>query len=264
MNKKVKMIINVLPVFLVPLILERQKFKKHPDVQKTIATSKTVAQQTGRAATQVKTNVANRSQQLKSRMKAKKVRHDYKKAVKQAEAEQRAMHPDNVHARGDELAKQNSKDVKKLDKKLQKAIAKRHKAEEKAQAHRQKVMKKEMARMQKHAKQVGFVPSSIDPDVEAHGDKLAKQNKKGINKMDKKLQKTITKRHKVEDKVREKRQKVMKKQLHALKKQEATKTQNNTVQSKHDTQRIKTLSDRHNTKDTTYRNDQIHNQSPDL
>ncbi len=264
MNKTIRTIINVLPIFLVPLILERQKFKKHPEVQKTVATSKTVAKQTGHAAKHVKTRVVHHKDQLKTHIKAKKVRHDYKKAVKQAEAEQRAMHPDNVHARGDKLAKQNSKNVNKLDKKLQKAIDKRHKAEEKAQAHRQKAMKKDMTRMQKYSKQVGFVPGTVDPEVEAHGEKLAKRNKKEISKMDKKLQKAIQKRHKVEEKVREKRQKVMKKQLHAIQKHDAKHEQASSTQLKHDAQRIKTLSDRHDTKDATYRNDQIHNQSPDL
>ncbi|MCS4486449.1 hypothetical protein [Staphylococcus americanisciuri] len=236
MNKTIRMLINVLPVLLVPLILERQKFKKHPEVQKTVATSKAVARQTSRAITHVKTYVK----------------------AKQAEAEQRALHPDNMHARGKKLAKKNSKNIHKLDKKLQKVIDKRQKDEEKVRVRRQKAMKKDMARMQKYAKHVGFVPNSIDSDIEAHGKQLAKRNKKDIHKMDKKLQKSIGKRHKAEDKIREKRQKVMKKQLQALQ-------QYNVKQAHHrNVPRIKTLSDRHNTKDTKYRSDQIHNLSPDL
>ncbi|UXR69936.1 MULTISPECIES: hypothetical protein [unclassified Staphylococcus] len=246
MNKTIKMIITVLPVFLVPLILERKKFKEHPDVQKLADTSKTVATKTGHAAVHVKDGVVDRTQQVKSQVKAKKARYDHKKAIKQAEAEERAMRPENVHARGEQLAKQNSKGIQKLDKKLQKVIDKRHKAEEKAQALRQKQMKKDLTRMQKYSKQVGFEPNTVDPDVEAHGNKIAKKNKKKVSKLDKRLQKNIQQRHKAEEKIRNKRQKVMKKQLKQVQKQNKEKQSdisnpNATEQPK----RIKTLSEHH-------------------
>ncbi|GGA84712.1 hypothetical protein [Staphylococcus muscae] len=265
MNKTIKMIITVLPVFLVPLILERKKFKEHPDVQKLAESSKTAAVKTGHAAVHVKEGVVDRTHKVKSHVKAKKAKHDYKKAVKQAEAAERAMRPENVHARGEELAKENSKDIQKLDKKLQKVMDKRHKAEEKAQAHRQKQMKKDLQRMQKYSKQVGFEPTTVEPEVEAHGDKIAKKNKKKVGKLDKKLQKNIQKRHQAEEKVREKRQKALKKQLKQTQKEDKKKqqTQSN-LHSTQQPQRIKTLSERHQANETTYRSDHVHNQTPDL
>lgn len=86
MNKTIKMIVNVLPVFLVPLILERKKFKAHPDVQKvtqtTVNTSKTVAHKTGQVANSVKDSVVLGSSHLKSTIQTKKRRHDYNKVMK--------------------------------------------------------------------------------------------------------------------------------------------------------------------------------------
>ncbi|QLK85469.1 hypothetical protein [Staphylococcus sp. 17KM0847] len=250
MNKTFKTLVTVIPVFLVPLILERKKFKKHPEVQKltnlTVSTTKTAALKTGRTAISVKNHIVNSENKIKSHLQTKKRRHAHQKAMKQAAKIQREMRPENVHARGDALAKENRKDIQKLDKKLQKAIDKRHKVEEKAQSYRQKQMKKNMTKMQKHAKQVGFVPSQVDSKVEAYGDKLAKQNKKSLNKMDKKLQKAIDKRHKVEEKIRNQRQKAMKQQMakaqkHASK-SEATSGHNHLKSTRAERQHIKKLS----------------------
>ncbi|MBH4890608.1 hypothetical protein I6D99_13965, partial [Staphylococcus aureus] len=48
-KKVIKFMINVLPIVLVPLIVERKRIKQHPDVQKvTDATSK-VASKTSAA-----------------------------------------------------------------------------------------------------------------------------------------------------------------------------------------------------------------------
>ena len=41
MNDKVKLLVNTLPLIIVPLITERKKFKEHPDVKKNI-TGKTL------------------------------------------------------------------------------------------------------------------------------------------------------------------------------------------------------------------------------
>ncbi|WP_438461861.1 hypothetical protein [Staphylococcus pseudintermedius] len=160
MNKTIKMIVNVLPVFLVPLILERKKFKAHPDVQKvtqtTVNTSKTVAHKTGQVANSVKDSVVLGSSHLKSTIQTKKRRHDYNKVMKKEAEIQRYNRPENVRARGKEIAKENRKEIDKLAKSLEKHIAERHKEEDRAFNQRQKQMIKTMKKCKNMKKKSGI------------------------------------------------------------------------------------------------------------
>ncbi len=52
-KKVIKFMINVLPIVLVPLIVERKRIKQHPDVQKvTDATSKVASKTSAQSVTQ--------------------------------------------------------------------------------------------------------------------------------------------------------------------------------------------------------------------
>ncbi|MGV3243373.1 hypothetical protein [Staphylococcus sp. 11261D007BR] len=154
MNKTIKTLVNVIPIFLVPLVLERKKFKKHPDVQKatqaTVDTSKTVAHKTGDISRNVKDAVVTRSGKMKDKMVMKKRRRDYNKAMKKEAAYQEQMRPENVRARGNKIQKENRKEVSKLNKKLNKSIEKRHKTEDKIAKSRQKRLQKNMQKMQSY------------------------------------------------------------------------------------------------------------------
>ncbi|MCE5529080.1 hypothetical protein JL965_09290 [Staphylococcus pseudintermedius] len=270
MNKTIKMIVNVLPVFLVPLILERKKFKAHPDVQKvtqtTVNTSKTVAHKTGQVANSVKDSVVLGSSHLKSTIQTKKRRHDYNKVMKKEAEIQRYNRPENVRARGKEIAKENRKEIDKLAKSLEKHIAERHKEEDRAFNQRQKQMIKTMKKMQKYEEKVGHSPEQRDAKTEKRAEKIEKRNKKEIDKMNKDLKKHLKERHKKEEKVAKAREKALKKNMKDMKKHEEkaghttdaapTKrsvNQNNTVQSneQHEKQRITTLSELQTTQSHT-------------
>lgn len=270
MNKTIKMIVNVLPVFLVPLILERKKFKAHPDVQKvtqtTVNTSKTVAHKTGQVANSVKDSVVLGSSHLKSTIQTKKRRHDYNKVMKKEAEIQRYNRPENVRARGKEIAKENRKEIDKLAKSLEKHIAERHKEEDKAFNQRQKQMIKTMKKMQKYEEKVGHSPEQRDAKTEKRAEKIEKRNKKEVDKMNKDLKKHLKERHKKEEKVAKAREKALKKNMKDMKKHEEkaghttdaapTKrsvNQNNTVQSneQQEKQRITTLSELQTTQSHT-------------
>ena len=254
MNKTIKTIINVLPIFIVPLITERQKFKEHPDVKKvtgvTVSTSKFVANKTSHAAHQIKTtaghvthSVTSNTSQVKDHFATKKRRHDYNKAMKKEAEAQRYRREENIRARGEILEEENRKEINKLNKKLQKAINQRHKEEDKALKKRQKDMVKNMDKMQKYEEKVGHVPGNNDANdfdlaspsnenekvLQGHhqqseilneGQRLEKDNKANTQKLNKKLQKNIAKRRKEEEKQQRKNEKIRKKQLRKLQKNE--------------------------------------------
>lgn len=270
MNKTIKMIVNVLPVFLVPLILERKKFKAHPDVQKvtqtTVNTSKTVAHKTGQVANSVKDSVVLGSSHLKSTIQTKKRRHDYNKVMKKEAEIQRYNRPENVRARGKEIAKENRKEIDKLAKSLEKHIAERHKEEDRAFNQRQKQMIKTMKKMQKYEEKVGHSPKQRDAKTEKRAEKIEKRNKKEVDKMNKDLKKHLKERHKKEEKVAKAREKALKKNMKDMKKHEEkaghttdaaptkrSANQNNTVQSneQQEKQRITTLSELQTTQSHT-------------
>ncbi|MBA8779009.1 hypothetical protein HR080_06580 [Staphylococcus schleiferi subsp. coagulans] len=224
MNKTIKTIINILPVFLVPLIVERKKFKAHPDVQKvtqtTVHTSQKVAHKAGNAAGYVKDSVVSGSNHLKHRVQTKKQRHDYNKAMKKEAEKQRYMRPENVRARGEALAKENRKEIDKLSKKLDEHISKRHKEEDKALAQRQKNLVKNMEKMQKYEEKVGHTPGNIDLKTKQRGDKIEQQNKKEIEKMNKKLKKHQEALRKEEEKNTKAREKALKANMKSFQKDE--------------------------------------------
>lgn len=252
MNKTIKTIINVIPIFLVPLILERQKAKAHPDVQNvknaTIRTSKTVAHKTSAFTSHVKDKVVTNSSEIKETMMMRKRRHDYNKAMKQEADRQRELRPENVRKRGQKLQKENRNEISKMNKKLQKSIDKRHKEEQKDIDKRHKQLQKNMEKMQKYERKVGYTPHSLDQQTEIRGEKLEKQNKKEVQKMNKKLQKSIKKRHKAEEKAAQDRQKQLKKDMENSHKHDTKSSHHSTLDSNHHTtqegaHRIKTLSE---------------------
>lgn len=80
-KKVIKFMINVLPIVLVPLIVERKRIKQHPDVQKvTDATSK-VASKTSAAisntASDVKEYVGDKKQDFENKRELKKFAREH-------------------------------------------------------------------------------------------------------------------------------------------------------------------------------------------
>ncbi|MGJ5712711.1 hypothetical protein ACSBRB_05820 [Staphylococcus auricularis] len=138
MDKKqvIKTIITVAPVFLVPLITGRKRFKNHPDVQKVT-----------RATTQTSKTVAHKTVDAKNYVVDKKHQHDQKRELKRIAKEH---DPAYIKKKGKKLAKQNLKEANKLDKRLQKSIDQRHKAEEKAQQKNKKQRLSELKKYEKH------------------------------------------------------------------------------------------------------------------
>ena len=57
-KKLIKTAINVLPIIIVPLVVERKKIKEHPDVKATDATS--------RAASKTTSAISNKSSDVKA------------------------------------------------------------------------------------------------------------------------------------------------------------------------------------------------------
>lgn len=128
MDKKqvIKTAINVLPIFIVPLVVERKKIKSHPDVQK---------------ASHVTHIVADKASDAKDYFGDKKQEFDNKRELKKIAKEN---DPKYIKKKGAKLAKKNYKQATKLDKKLQKNIDRRHKEEEKLQKRNEKHRIKEM------------------------------------------------------------------------------------------------------------------------
>lgn len=111
-KKVIKFMINVLPIVLVPLIVERKRIKQHPDVQKvTDATSK-VASKTSAAisntASDVKEYVGDKKQDFENKRELKKFAREHDPAY--------------IEKKGEKLAKQNRKDADKMNKILQKIL----------------------------------------------------------------------------------------------------------------------------------------------
>lgn len=189
-KKVIKFMINVLPIVLVPLIVERKRIKQHPDVQKvTDATSK-VASKTSAA-------ISNTASDLKEYVGDKKQDFENKRELKKFAREH---DPAYIEKKGEKLAKQNRKDADKMNKILQKNIEKRHKEEQKAREKNEIQRIKDMKKTQKYEEKAGLTPNKLDEKTEKKGDKLAEKNRKEIAKMNKKLQKNIEKRHKEEQK----------------------------------------------------------------
>lgn len=199
MDKKqlIKTIITVAPVFLVPLIVERKKIKDHPDVKKatdkTVSASKTVACK----SVQFKDAVVDKSSTAKDYVVEKKHDRDQKRELKRIAKEH---DPAYIEKKGEKLAKENRKEASKMDKILQKNIEKRHKQEDKLREENKKQRIKDMKKANKHMEKVGLTPGKLDATTEKKGEKLEKDNRKDINKLDKILQKNIDKRHKQEEK----------------------------------------------------------------
>ena len=114
MDKKqvIKTAINVLPIFIVPLVVERKKIKSHPDVQKA-----------SHATSHATHTVANKASSVKDYFGDKKQEFDNKRELKK-------------------IAKEN--DPKYIKKKGSKLAKKNHKEEEKIQKHNEKQRIKEM------------------------------------------------------------------------------------------------------------------------
>lgn len=141
-KKVIKFMINVLPIVLVPLIVERKRIKQHPDVQKvTDATSK-VASKTSAAisntASDVKEYVGDKKQDFENKRELKKFAREHDPAYIEKKGEEKAgLTPNKLdektEKKGDKLAEKNRKEIAKMNKKLQKNIEKRHKEEQKRQ-----------------------------------------------------------------------------------------------------------------------------------
>ncbi|MDT3958303.1 hypothetical protein [Staphylococcus kloosii] len=206
MDKKnlVKTLINVLPIFLVPLVLERKRINEQPDVKKatdaTVKASKTVAHK----SVQFKDAVVDKSGDAKDYVVEKKQHLDEKRQLKQIAKE---SDPAYIEKQEEKAAQERRKEAEKLDKKLQKRIEKRHKEEEKLRAANQSERIKSIKKANKYMDEVGLSPGKVDKETEKKGDKLAKENRKEISKLDKILQKRIAKRHKEEEKELEKNKK---------------------------------------------------------
>merc|ERR1712202_73978 len=106
----IKTAINVLPIIIVPLVVERKKIKDHPDVKKaTDATS--------RAASKTTSAISNKTSDVKDYFGDKKQEFDNKRELKKIAKEN---DPKYIKKKGSKLAKKNHKQSSKLEKKLQK------------------------------------------------------------------------------------------------------------------------------------------------
>lgn len=198
-KKMIKTAINVLPIFIVPLVVERKRIKSHPEVQK--ATN---------ATTNAGHTIANKASDVKDYVGDKKQEFDNKRELKKIAKEN---DPEYIEKKGVKLAKKNRKEADKMNKKLQKNIEQRHKDEEKAREKNEKERIKDMKKTQKYQEQVGLTPGKLDEDTEKKGEKLEKENKKEVNKLDKKLQKNIEQRHKDEEKIQKQNEKARIKEM---------------------------------------------------
>ncbi|UDI78917.1 hypothetical protein HYI43_10250 [Staphylococcus taiwanensis] len=205
MDKKkiIKTAINVLPIIIVPLVVERKRIKSHPEVQK----ASNATSNAGHA-------IAGKASDVKDYLGDKKQEYDNKRELKKIAKEN---DPEYIAKKGEKLAKKNRKEADKMDKKLQKNIDERHKEEEKAREKNEKQRIKDMKKTQKYQEKVGLTPGKLDDETEKKGEKLEKENKKDVNKLDKKLQKNIDKRHKEEEKVQKQEEKSRIKEMKKLK-----------------------------------------------
>ena len=107
MDKKqvIKTVINVLPIFIVPLVVERKKIKSHPDVQKA-----------SHATSHATHTVANKASDVKDYFGDKKQEFDNKRELKKIAKEN---DPKYIKKKGSKLAKKNHKQSSKLEKKLE-------------------------------------------------------------------------------------------------------------------------------------------------
>ncbi|EFS19374.1 hypothetical protein HMPREF0798_00926 [Staphylococcus hominis subsp. hominis C80] len=155
MDKKqvIKTAINVLPIFIVPLVVERKKIKSHPDVQKA-----------SHATSHATHTVANKASSVKDYFGDKKQEFDNKRELKKIAKEN---DPKYIKKKGSKLAKKNHKQSSKLEKKLQKNIDKRHKEEEKIQKHNEKQRIKEMKKYDNYN-----ADSIITQDKALHSEKV--------------------------------------------------------------------------------------------
>ena len=195
MDKKkiIKTAINVLPIIIVPLVVERKRIKSHPEVQKATHATSNAGQAIANKATGAKEYLGDKKQEFDNKRELKKIAKE--------------NDPEYIQKKGEKLAKKNYKEADKMNKKLQKNIEQRHKEEEKEREKNEKQRIKDMKKTQKYQEKVGLTPGKLDDETEKKGEKLEKDNKKDVNKLDKKLQKNIDKRHKEEDKAREKNKK---------------------------------------------------------
>ncbi|MBO0928476.1 hypothetical protein J2P86_03845 [Staphylococcus sp. 30400_3112M30941] len=127
-KKVIKFMINVLPIVLVPLFVERKRIKQHPDVQK-------VTNATSKVASKTSTVISNTASDFKEYVGDKKQDFENKRELKKFAREH---DPAYIEKKGEKLAKQNRKDADKMNKILQKNIEKRHKEEQKQQQEAEK------------------------------------------------------------------------------------------------------------------------------
>ena len=77
-----------------------------------------------------------------------------------------------------------------------------------------------MKKTQKYQEKVGLTPGKLDDETEKKGEKLEKDNKKDVNKLDK-SSKNIDKRHKEEEKLQKQEEKARIKEMKKFKDHEA-------------------------------------------
>ncbi|MCH8665811.1 hypothetical protein [Staphylococcus lugdunensis] len=214
----IKTLINVLPIFIVPLVTERKHIKNHSEVKKVTA-----------ATSRASKTVANKATDVKEFVIDKKQEHDNKRELKKIAKEN---DPEYIEKKGEKLAKKNRKEADKMDKKLQKNIEQRHKEEAKAREKNEKQRIKDLKKTQKYQEKVGLTPGALDDETEKKGEKLAKDNKHDIKKLAKKLQKNIEQRHYDEEKNRDKNKKA---RIKEIKKYEEHDAQSVTKQNNKET-----------------------------
>ena len=83
MNDKVKLLVNTLPLIIVPLITERKKFKEHPDVKNITGKTLDVSHKVKDKSIQTKDKIAEKSEPVKSYVVQKKRLYEYNKQMNQ-------------------------------------------------------------------------------------------------------------------------------------------------------------------------------------
>ncbi len=75
MDKKqvIKTVINVLPIFIVPLVVERKKIKSHPDVQKASHATSHATHTVANKASDVKDYFGDKKQEFDNKRELKKI-----------------------------------------------------------------------------------------------------------------------------------------------------------------------------------------------
>lgn len=213
MEKKrlIRTLLTVLPIILVPLIVERKRIKDHPDVQKlndkTAGLRQSVSDKSSQFASGVSDKsskaasaVSNKSSDLKQYVSEKKQEIEEKR---QAKKEAKANDPERIKAKGDKLEKQNAKKAEKMAKKLEKNIEKRHKKEDKDSEATRKRLVKELKDAQKYEKKVGLVPGGqSDKQLHNKGEELEQENKDEAYDMNRILEDRIEQRLKAEEEAR--------------------------------------------------------------